>query len=112
MNTWGIAAAGFALASLAACSSTTGGGSDSAEVSRAEFGNAWPLTVESGTVSCEPPSSVVFTDDSGNRYAVNGTAMSATDYPDIDAIWAPNPEIDGTKIDISPILDTGLDLCE
>ena len=80
-------------------------------MSKSELGDAWPLTVESGTVTCENGSQVIFAAPNGTRYAVNGTAMSQTDLPRIDEIWAPDPTIDGAKVNISPIIDAGLALC-
>jgi hypothetical protein len=85
-------------------------------LSRADFGKRWPLTVEAGVVSCEPHSgglgSVIFMDPEGKRYAVNGTAMAHyPQLPEIDRIWAPNPANPGARIDISPVLDRGRELC-
>lgn len=89
-------------------------GGSGRSVSRSEFGQDWPLTVESGTVECLPLSpslgSVIFTDDGGTTYAVNGTARDHTDFPDIHPIWADAPF--GAKVDISPIIDAGLSLCD
>jgi len=53
---------------------------------------------------------VYFTTD-GRRYAVNGTATARKDAPDIDAIWRANPALEGTKINIGPVIDEGLELC-
>ena len=80
-------------------------------LSRADFGKRWPLTVEAGVVSCEQHS-VIFMDPEGKRYAVNGTAMAHyPELPRIDRIWAPDPKIPGAKINISPVIDRGLELC-
>jgi hypothetical protein len=82
-------------------------------VSKADFGDDWPLTVEGGLLSCRGGSAIVF-GSGGDAYAVNGTARGrAADngWLDIDAIWAPNPEIPGTKKDIGPLIDLGLSLC-
>jgi hypothetical protein len=72
-------------------------------------GNQWPFTVADGTVRCENGLWVTFAAE-GHRYAVNGTARTQSDYPDIDPIWAPGT-IEGTKVNIGPIIDIGLDLC-
>ena len=80
-------------------------------LSRADFGKRWPLTVEAGVVSCEQHS-VIFMDPEGIRYAVNGTAIAHyPKLPEIDRIWAPDPKIPGAKINISPVIDRGLELC-
>ena len=62
-------------------------------------------------VSCEQHS-VIFMDPRERRYAVNGTAMAHyPELPRIDRIWAPDPKIPGAKINISPVIDRGLELC-
>ena len=86
-----------------------GGGNDTLDVSRDDYGDAWPLTVDGGTLSCDS-SQVVFTDPDGNDYGVNGAAVSAG-HPEIDPIWADNPDIDGAKVVITPLVNDGLDLC-
>jgi hypothetical protein len=47
----------------------------------------------------------------GKTYAANGTAKDHGNYLDIDPIWAPNPDVSGLKIDISPVIDAALALC-
>ena len=47
----------------------------------------------------------------GTMYAANGTAKAHTDYPSLNAIWAADPDNDGLKIDISPVIDAGVALC-
>lgn len=58
-------------------------------VSRAEFGEKWPLTVDDGVLACDQSSSalgaVVFS-SGGRRYALNGTAKGQG-IPPIDPIW-------------------------
>lgn len=81
-----------------------------AMMSKGELGKDWPLTVEEGIVRCEGASEVYFTAE-GRTYAVNGMAMTVSDLPEIDAIWADNPDIKGLKINIGPIIDRGLELC-
>lgn len=91
---------------LAGC----GGGPQGNQVTRAQFGEAWPLTVDSGLLRCEPPGAVVFTAPNGTEYAVNGLAESQG-FADIDPIWAANPEPLIPKMDISPLISAGLELC-
>lgn len=81
-----------------------------AKVTQAEYGDRWPFTVSEGTVRCVGASSVVF-DGGGRTYAVNGTARTQTDFPDIDPIWRDSPTGLGLKVNIGPILDKGLSLC-
>lgn len=76
----------------------------------------WPFTVPEGTLLCAPygvggnQQSVTFV---ANRamYAVNGTAKGTGQFEDIDSIWKENPDIPGTKVNIGPMLEKGLSLC-
>jgi hypothetical protein len=74
-------------------------------------GKGWPLTVEAGVVSCQD-GSVLFMDPIGVQYAVNGLAMTQhSELARIDEIWAHRKDDPALRIDISPVLDRGLDLC-
>lgn len=93
---------------LGACG---GAGAEVGEpVSRADFGDDWPLTVDTGELRCEGASAVVFVVD-GTEYGVNGSALSAG-YPEIDPIWADDPSGNAPKMDIGPLIQAGLELCE
>jgi hypothetical protein len=83
--------------------------SSPAEVSAADLGSDWPLTVDRGTLGCEGGGAVTFTTEVGTTYAVNGLALSSTSYPDVEAIWADAPG--GLKKDITPLIQRGLALC-
>lgn len=76
------------------------------EISRAQYGTAWPFTVYEGTLVCIPvgPLSEVIFEANGKRYALNGTAMYASKYADIEEIWAT------PKVPLSAIIDRGLAL--
>ena len=52
-----------------------------------------------------------FATEDGTEYALNGTAKDHTDAADIDPIWAPDPEMEGLKINIGPLIDRALALC-
>ena len=74
----------------------------------------WPLTVSEGVVRCEGSGgigSVIFRTAEGEDYGVNGTALSRG-LPGIEPIWKKDPAVPGTRINISPVLDRGLKLCE
>jgi hypothetical protein len=45
-------------------------------------------------------------------YALNGTAKSANFWPDFDVIWRDDSNTPGMKVNIGPMLDRGLALCE
>jgi hypothetical protein len=83
-----------------------------------KFGDDWPLTVPYAIVHCKNITAggmelhvVTLTAPDGTRYALNGTAQDQTSYPGIDPIWAPNPDVDGLKTDISPVINAGLKRC-
>lgn len=84
-----------------------------------DFGDKWPLTVPYVVAHCEGIMVAgrhlqVATLDApdGKTYAANGTAKDHGNYLDIDPIWAPNPGVSGLKIDISPVTDAALALCD
>jgi hypothetical protein len=83
------------------------------------FGDEWPLTVPYAVVHCEEISvagrtlQVATLDDpEGKTYAANGTAKDHGNYPAVDPIWAPNPDVSGLKIDITPIIDAAIERCQ
>jgi hypothetical protein len=83
------------------------------------FGDKWPLKVPYVVAHCEDITIAgrhlkVATVDApdGKIYAANGTAKDHGNYLDIDPIWAPNPDVSGLKIDMSPVLDAALALCD
>lgn len=82
------------------------------------LGDKWPLTVPYVVVNCEEISVAgrlmqvaTVNDPDGKTYSANGTAKDHGDYLDIDPIWAPNPNVSGIKIDLSPITDAALERC-
>lgn len=69
----------------------------------------WPLTVPGGLLQCSNMA-VTFRAPNGTTYAVNGTAR--TKYPGLEPIWKPHPEVSGARMDIGPLLNKGLTLCD
>lgn len=61
-------------------------------ISRADFGEEWPFTVESGTLRCSGSGAVTFTTE-GATYAVNGTASTVGAGIAIEPIWAFAPSL-------------------
>lgn len=85
------------------------------EVSKAEFGGKWPLTVSHGTLDCDGSNGVgdvTFTDPQGFRYAVNGLALQEG-LPEITPIWRFQPGMAKyeLRVDMGPLIDRGLALC-
>ena len=109
---------------IVACShqQPTSGGSSTAQpklspnetkISKQEFGNDWPFTVDEGILACKGSGGVgevVFTAN-GASYAVNGVAKGTKKYRPIEEVWAENPTVPGTKKNIGPIIERGLKLC-
>lgn len=102
--------AAILLILVAGCAETsTDGGAG--EVTSADFGSDWPLTVDSGTLHCDGSDGIglAYITTSEGTFALNGTAKSR--YDDIDPIWAAGD--DGIpKKDISPLIDAALKLCK
>jgi hypothetical protein len=78
----------------------------------------WPLTVPGGLLQCEPlvisglpVERVTFEAPDGTIYAVNGHALDAG-YPEIDPIWKDDPTGIAPKVNIGPLIDKGLNLCQ
>lgn len=84
--------------------------SNELRVSAADFGDDWPLTVQSGVLRCGRSMAVTFT-HGGWEYAINGVARSREGFRPIQEIWQDNPEIPGTKKSIAPLIERGLELC-
>lgn len=98
-----------ALAALTSCGGDLA--SNELRISRDDFGDDWPFTVDEGILACVGVSEVVFK-AGGKTYAVNGMAVGTGKYAEVEEIWADNPSIPGTKKNIGPIIDRGLELCE
>ncbi len=109
------------------------------KLTQKQYGKKWPLNVDSGVVKCLPLGigAIIF-ETQGKTYAVNGIAKGFSKkygFLDIDKILMDDPEFysfakeaakaEGisvekaikimggpTKINISPILDSGLKLCQ
>ena len=71
-------------------------------VTRAAFGEAWPLTIEEGTLTCNQGDAIVLIAGK-RRYAVNGIARSTHQGEDIRPIWRDIPLLPGTKVYIGPL---------
>lgn len=92
------------------CGSSTSQPPPGKVVSKADYGEQWPLTVPSGTLRCSGAGAVTIEVD-GTVYAVNGTAMGLKRWPDVEKIWAPDPKTEGLKISIGGLISDGLKLC-
>lgn len=91
-------------------------------ITRAEYGEAWPFTVESGVLKGNPTgrklsdgtelAEVTFA-TGGKTYYVNGIAKGTRRYAELDDIWAADssaPKELALRKNIGPIIDRGLKL--
>ena len=82
-------------------------------ISRADYGPAWPFTVESGALKCQregggsPRLFVTLNTGDGISYGPNGSARSFG-FPDHVSILLPGK----TGADVQPFITLGLELCE
>lgn len=74
----------------------------------------WPLTVSKGTLHCE--NDCAWFQSGGKKYALNGTAKTRyrgqKGWVDIQKIWKNDPDIQGAKISIGPMLEKARSLCK
>src|SRR5262245_2555590 len=85
-------------------------GSPGLEVSRDQFGAAWPFAAERGTIRCvtrsDRPLVTIDTGD-GIQYGINGAARGFGGFP--DGLKILQPEKVGA--DLQPFIERGLALC-
>ena len=90
-------------------------GKDPGRVTAADFGDRWPLTVDTAVLACEGSlqvPSLYLTIPSGQRYALNGVAMSRLKIPGTMDIQKPNPEIPGVKMSTDELSKWARLLCK
>ena len=86
-------------------------------VTQEQYGDAWPFTVNQGRVQCIPTGGglrLALFQAKGKTYALNGTARSLAEekgYTDIFEIWRDDPDFEGLKVAITPILNLALAAC-
>ncbi|WP_404463095.1 YebY family protein [Vreelandella aquamarina] len=74
-----------------------------------EFGDKWPFTVDDGRIECREAGALVFV-HGDFEYQLNGVATQQG-YTSINSIWRWNPDIPGTRISITPIIQRAQALC-
>jgi hypothetical protein len=77
-------------------------------VTAAEYGDEWPLTVDSGVLQCQGNAASIRTPR--GVYALNGFALQEG-LPRLDPIWRDDPSVPGVKVSIGDLLDMALALC-
>ena len=86
------------------------------EVSRDEYGEARPLTIERGRLDRTLPHGAVVFYVGDTAYAADGSATSATDPPDVEPVWRDDPNAAGRsrepKFSIGPVVDLDHELSD
>ena len=103
----GLAIFGVAVYAVA----QLGLGESGSKVTASDYGDAWPLIVEEGSLECDTDQSRTIRTESG-IYALNGRA-SDTGYQAIDPILRDDPRYPGmdVKISIAPLIEAAGELC-
>lgn len=103
-----------ALITVVACGGGDSGGEKLATAD--EFGQAWPLSVDSGTVSCIGGGDVVISHElalmtiDGTTYGLNQDALDAN-YPDLEFLRIDNPAIPGVRLDLGTLISLAIRQC-
>jgi hypothetical protein len=101
-------------------SSTAGGEvsdlpENTVKVTRQDFGDKWPFTVNEGELGCKQTDigQALLFKTGGVSYAINGTALTKRMGVDIHEgnVWAADPKDGSLKKDISPIIDKAREAC-
>lgn len=83
------------------------------QVTRAQFGAKWPLSIESGTLHCKggkaAPAVTLYAD--GITYALNLNAQSSG-YAQPGPIWVDDKDNAGAKLAMGPLVEEGMKLCQ
>ena len=84
-------------------------------ISRADYGQEWPLTISEATLHCENSAVWVVNPANGRRYQVNGFASAylknrGHEVYDLQPIWRVNPDIPGARIPVTDLIRDGLRL--
>lgn len=91
--------------------STACSGPSGVDVQRAAYGEAWPFTIDGGTIQCEHESArsqrlLVTLENNGIAYGLNGSAIDFG-FPHHKSILKP----DKTGADVQRFIDIGLASC-
>jgi hypothetical protein len=76
-------------------------------VTRAGHLGTWPLTVDSGTLSCS--GSKILFKVGGITYSLNG--YPGNGYADVNSILADDPDVPGLKMNVYSLVTEGEALC-
>lgn len=107
-----ISQAGISLVLMAALTPSVQAASISIDAS--EYGDKWPFTVDSVTLSCRNYAAVLMTSSTGTTYWLNGKAGSQfKDLPSWREVAKPEPQYGaGAVMSLPPdLIKRGLTLC-
>ena len=76
-----------------------------------EYGDQWPLTVDRAKLCCRH--NAVWLKVNRKRYGLNGTSYGLLEryglrVRELEEIWRSNPEIEGLRVNIGPLIQDGL----
>ena len=85
----------------------------SREITADEYGDRWPLTIDKAKLCCR--NSAVWIEVNGKRFGLNGLSKGFLErhgytVHELEEIWRPDPEIEGLRVSIGPLIDDGLKL--
>ena len=88
-------------------------GCPSKRITAEEYGNRWPLTVDEARLYCRH--NAVWLKVNRRKYSLNGLSYSllrrhGCTVHELEDIWRPNPESEGLRVNIGPLIDDGLKL--
>lgn len=89
----------------------------SKEIDGTSYGDKWPLTFEKAKVSCvNRVYAFVYDINTDDRYPLNGMAKDAVksgkmEGSNLDDVWKDDPDYEGVKISISPLIEAANALC-
>ena len=88
-------------------------GGSGVEVTRQQYGEAWPFTVDSAVVDCDAGGRAIVSTkrpDVTGTWALTGAARSYG-YPAVDPFWRDSPTIPGTKVPLTQMIALALRQC-
>ena len=88
----------------------TTGSYDGVEITRAQFGDAWPFTVESGVAECEDRNRMPLLRVGKDKYPLTGRLVYALADP--YEVWRDDPNNPGDKMSLEPIVQIALTQCD
>lgn len=71
----------------------------------------WPLRVRRGQLRCQGAGAVIFRIPGGKEYGITRAAVDRG-LPPLNSLWKDKPDQPGTSMDITPLVDRGLALCD